>query len=135
MKRRYLPFYIALIALFLASAACEFSASTANIADAWMASDETGETRTTVFAQDAVLYAFADLKNAPDDTTLKAAWIVVSAEGAEPGYVINETEFVSSDAVVHFQLENTDYLWPVGQYKVDIYLNGTLDKTLTFEVK
>ena len=100
-----------------------------------MATDEEGTNHTTVFTQDAVFYALVDLKNAPDDTTLKAVWTVVNAEETEPNLLLNETEITSGDSLVHFQLENTDYLWPKGQYKVDLYLNGTLDQTLTFEVQ
>ena len=33
-----------------------------------------------------------------------------------------------------FDLSN-DNLWPIGSYKADIYLNGTLDRSLTFEVQ
>ena len=115
--------------------ACGGSISTANIGSAWMATDDAGSNRTTVFNQDAVFYAMVDLKNAPDDTKLKAVWTVVNAEDTEPNLQLNETEITSGDALVHFQLENVDYLWPKGQYKVDIYLNDTLDQTLTFEVQ
>ena len=123
-------------AILLASVlACGGSFSTANIESAWMATDEEGANRTTVFSQEAVFYALVDLKNAPDDTKLKAVWTVVDAEETEPNLLLNETEITSGDALVHFQLENTDYLWPKGQYKVEIYLNDTLDQTLTFEVQ
>ena len=75
-----------------------------------------------------------DLKNAPDDTKLKAVWTAVSAEGVDPNFMIDEVEFTSGDELVHFTLEN-DNLWPAGQYKVEIYLNDKLDKTLTFDVQ
>lgn len=121
--------------LLISVLACGGSFSTANIESAWMATDEEGANRTTLFSQEAVFYAMVDLKNAPDDTKLKAIWTVVDAEETEPNLQLNETEITSGDALVHFQLENTDYLWPKGQYKVDIYLNDTLEQTLTFEVQ
>lgn len=121
--------------LMVSVLACGASFSTANIGSAWMATDEEGVNRTTVFSQDAVFYAMVNLKNAPDDTKLKAVWTVVNAEETEPNLQLNETEITGGDALVYFQLENTDYLWPKGQYKVDIYLNDTLDQTLTFEVQ
>ena len=49
-----------------------------------MATDEDGANRTTVISQDAVFYAMVDLKNAPDDTQLKAVWTVVDAAKTEP---------------------------------------------------
>ena len=134
MKIKKFPMFLALIVLFLSALACEFSASTANISDAWMSSDEGGSQRVTAFAQDAVFYVQVDLQNAPDDTTLKAVWTAVEAQDTEPGLMITETEITTGDGLVHFTLSN-DNLWPVGKYKVDIYLNNQLSKTVEFEVK
>src|SRR3990172_6123803 len=114
--------------------ACGGNISTANIGDVWLASDEAGDNRTTVFSQDATFNLFVELKNAPDDTVLKASWIAVDAEGSDPNSVIYETEYTSSDDVIRFYLTNED-LWPVGSYKVDVYLNGSLNKTVTFTVQ
>lgn len=134
MARRKFFILLGLVMLVLATVACEFSASTANIGDAWLSDNEDGGTRVTTFAQDAVFYTFVDLKNAPEDTTLKAVWIAVDAEGVDADYVINETEFTSGSNVVTFNLSNNN-LWPLGRYRVEIYLNGKLDKTLDFEVR
>jgi hypothetical protein len=134
MKNNKLFILAGLTALVLAALACGGSFSTANIADAWMSTDTEGNNRTTVFAQDAVFYAQVDLQNAPDDTALKAVWTAISAEGTDPNFVINETEFVSGSGVVYFELSNTN-LWPVGTYKVDIYMNDALTKTVNFEVR
>ena len=134
MKVKKFPMLLALMALVLSALACEFSASTAKISDAWMSTDEAGAQRVTAFAQDAVFYAQVDLQNAPDDTTLKAVWTAVEVQDTEPNFVINETEFASGDGLVHFTLSN-DGLWPTGKYKVDIYMNDQLAKTLEFEVQ
>lgn len=125
---------VGILVLMLALAACEVNFSTANIGDAWMSTDEAGQNRTTVYAQDAVFYAQVNLRNAPDDTKLKAAWIAVNAEDVEPGFLINETEFTSGSGLVRFDLSNTN-LWPKGTYKVEIYLNDKLAKTLEFQVQ
>ncbi len=130
---RMLVLAVVLVAA-LVLAGCEVSVSTANIGDAWMSSDEAGKERTTVFAQDAVFYAQVQLRNAPDDTKLKASWVAVEAEDVEPNYVIYETEFVSGSGQVIFDLSNNN-LWPKGKYKADIYLNDKLAKTLEFEVR
>lgn len=123
-----------LFALFLASLACQGSFSTANLADAWMSTDLEGNHRTTLFAQDAIFYAQADLQNAPDDTVTKAAWYAVNAEGIDPNFLINETELTSGSSILRFELSN-DNLWPLGSYKVDLYLNGEYARTVTFEVR
>jgi hypothetical protein len=114
--------------------ACGFSATTANIKDAYMASDEAGTQKTTIFAQDQVFYAVVTLANAPDDTTLKATWYAVDAQDTEPNLKIDEVSTTMSDGTVPFSLVN-DGLWPTGTYKVELYLNDKLDRTLDFEVR
>ena len=134
MKINKLPILLAILALAVSALACGGSVSSANIGDAWLSTDAEGSNRTTTFSQSDTINLFVDLRNAPDDTELKVAWIAVNAEGIDPNYLLNETNFTSSDDVVHFDLIN-DNLWPVGSYKVDVYLNGSLDRSLTFEVQ
>ena len=134
MRRNIGTVMVAAIVLVAATLACGGSFTTANISDAYMSTDSDGANRTTAYSQDAVFYAQVDLQNAPDDTKLKAVWFAVNAEGVEANYQIEETEFTSSDSLIHFELSN-ESLWPVGQYKVDIYLNDALTKTLTFDVQ
>jgi hypothetical protein len=134
MKRE--RWYVGLVAatVLLVILACSFSASTANIEDAYMARDYDGEEPTTTFAQEEVFYCIVELGNAPDDTMVKASWTAVNVEGAEPDTFIDETELTTGSGSLRFELSN-DNLWPRGQYKVDLYLNGELDRTLEFEVQ
>ena len=135
-RPRHLPGIFAtatiLTLMLLAIMACSFS--TANIKEAIMARDYDGTDATTTFAQDEVFYCVVILANAPDDTTVKASWTAIQAEGADPNTFIDETELTTGSNSLHFDLSNTN-LWPVGTYKVDLYLNGELDRTLEFEVK
>ena len=134
MKRNTIAVLVAVLVLAAAALACGGSISTANIKDAYMSTDTDGANRTSAYSQDAVFYAQVDLANAPEDTKLKAVWFAVNAEGVEANFQIEETEFTSGDGLIRFELSN-DSLWPVGQYKVDIYLNDTLTKTVTFDVQ
>jgi len=134
MNKPKIVILLPLLTLLIAILACSGSVSTANIPEAWLSTDEAGSNRTTVFSQDAVFYAQVQLKNAPDDTELKAVWTAVNADGVEPNLQIMETDYTGGDEQVHFSLSNDD-LWPTGEYKVEIFLNGKLDKTLTFQVQ
>ncbi len=120
--------------LVAVSLACGFSASTANISEAKMAKDAEGNEPTTVFGQEDAFYVVVELLNAPDDTTVKAQWVAVDAEGIEAGLQIDEAELTSGSETLQFDLTN-DKLWPSGKYKVDLYLNDELDRTLEFEVE
>jgi hypothetical protein len=134
MKINKLPILLAILALTISALACGGSISSANIGDAWLSTDAEGSNRTTVFSQNDTMNLFIDLKNAPDDTEVKVSWIAVNADGVDQNHVINESNYTSGDGTVHFDLSN-DNLWPVGSYKADVYLNGKLDRSLTFEVQ
>ncbi|TAK12284.1 MAG: hypothetical protein EPO32_09340 [Anaerolineae bacterium] len=124
----------ALAVLVLTALACSFS--TANIAEAYMAADGDGAQRTTVYSDDQTFYAIVELANAPDTTEVRVVWTAVSAEGEAPNTVIDEVTTTSTDAILTFNLTNeAGFLWPSGDYKADIYLNGELNTTLTFQVQ
>ncbi len=129
------PFVLAsAFMLMLFILACGFNVSTANIADAWMATDESGSSRVTSYSPFDDFYVMVDLRNAPDSTSLKAVWTAVNAEGVPANEVINETTATMGSGLLHFKLTYPDP-WPAGKYKVDIYLNDKLDKTIEFEVR
>lgn len=131
---RHRPLFLVIALLLLSALACDLSFSTANISEATLARDAAGAEPTTVFNQDDVFYLLVDLVNAPDDTTVRAAWTAVEVEGEEPDLFIDETELTTGDGRITFDLSN-DSLWPVGTYKVDLYLNDELDRTLEFQVQ
>ena len=133
MNRAKVSIMATFATLIIASLACNFSVSTANISDAWLARDKDGTERTTVFEPQDPFYAIVKLSNAPDDTTLKATWTAVDVAGTDPNAYLDETELTQGDGTLSFNLSN-DNLWPAGKYKVDLYLNDKLDRTLDFEV-
>ncbi len=131
-NRRFL--LIVLVGLLFAALACSFSASTANIKQAFMARDPDGQQQTTVFSPQDTFYCIVTLANAPEDTKVKAVWTAVQVEGADPNTYLQETELTTGSGTLTFQLSNSN-LWPAGTYKVDIYLNDELDRTLEFQVQ
>lgn len=131
-------FILLTIFIFIFLAACgdggEVSFSTANIASATLAKDEAGTQATTIFAPDDTFYLLVALANAPDDTKVKADWTAVSVEGADPNTVLDNVELTTGSGDLTFDMAN-DAPWPAGEYKVDLFLNGELDQTLTFNVQ
>lgn len=121
--------------VMLVNLACGFSASTASIKAAKMARDNEGTQATVTFApSDTTVYCNVDLANAPDDTKVKAVWTAVQVTGADPNTKIDETELTSGSGTLHFKLTNNGN-WPAGKYKVDLYLNDKLDRTIEFQVQ
>ena len=129
-------FALLFIVLALVSLACGFNASTANITNAHMSVDESDSQSTSAYAPDASsFYCYFDLNNAPDETVVKGVWTLVSAEGYDSNQEIDSAEITGGDNNYYFSLGGGTDPWPVGQYKVDLYLNDELVQTVNFEVK
>jgi hypothetical protein len=131
--------FLALAVLLLVTATCGVSISTANIKSATLAkgyeNDQAVEP-TNVFAPtDQTIHLAVKVANAPSDTSVKAIWYVAEVEGYEPS-VIDETSITldTFQDSIDFDL-TSDQPWPVGKYKVELYLDGKLDQTLEYEVR
>jgi hypothetical protein len=144
MKRNGTFILLATGALVLAALACNavtgggdgVSVTTANITNARMTTDESDTTQTTVYAPDTqTFYCFFELNNAPDDTVVKGAWTLVSAEGYDANSEIDSAEITGSDDTYYFSLDRAAEDWPIGQYKIDLYINGNLVETVEFQVQ
>jgi len=141
MKKRY-PVLLALLTLVIATLACSFvtgSAEGVSLENLRMAFDEDGNNPTTVFAPSDIFYVVGDLNNAPAGTVVDAKWLAAQIEGYEPDELIYEQtigDFTeeSFTGTIYFQLSN-DSGWPVGEYKVDLYLDGNFVGSVPFSVQ
>jgi hypothetical protein len=134
MRRNKLVLILVPVVILLINAACGFNVSTASIKNAQLARDNEGTQPTTTFAAGDTFFCNVDLSNAPDDTAVKAVWTAVQVEGTEPNLKLDESELKSGSSTLHFKLSN-DNSWPAGKYKVDLYLNDKLDRTVEFQVQ
>ncbi len=128
---------LAFIILLLPILGCggSVAVSTAKIKEAYLTSNSDGTGNTSVFSPDQIFYCIVKVANAPEDTTLKAVWTAVDVEGADPNFSLDEVEITTeTNDTFTFNLSNQGP-WPVGKYKVEIFLNGKLDQTLEFQVQ
>ncbi len=131
--KKVMPF-IPLAALIIATLACSFNFSTANIENARLARDTDGQNQTTVFVPDETVYAVLDLRNAPEDTELQAVWYAVDVPDVDADTELGRSdEIESTSGAVWFSFYPRDG-WVPGTYKVEIILNTVVDQTLTFEI-
>ena len=65
----------------------------------------------------------------------KGVWTLISAEGYDPNQEIDFAEMTGSDNTYYFSLDSAGEPWPVGQYKIDLYLNDELVETVNFDVQ
>jgi hypothetical protein len=132
MKKRNWMILFSLAVLALSAMACEFSATTATIKDAYLVTDESSGQKTTSYTQDQPFVFVVEQANAPDDTKVKAVWYSVDESGKATQFV--EKEMTTGGSPVTFSATNNGP-WPIGNYKVELYLNDKLNKTLEFSVK
>ena len=90
--------------------------------------------QTTAFPADSTFHAVVRVSAARNDTRVKAGWTAVDA-GGEQNRIIDEKEVTGpGDQAVDFTL-SLPRPWPPGSYKVDIYLDGKLERSVDFTVQ
>lgn len=136
-----LPFLIAfLVAPILA---CELSSSKGpTITSVVLARDVKADTLdpaeiTDVYSLDQPeFHAVIQVSDAPPDTAIKAVWTAIDVgSAAAQNTTIGQSEKKTQGTQnVHFAVSPDFGHWPAGSYKLDVYLNGHLDRTLNFQV-
>jgi hypothetical protein len=127
------------VLFFLAlSGACTSQNQDLNVSNLRTALDQDGENVTSTFAPSDVIYAVADSVEVPRGTKLEVKWIAVNAEGTERNHEFDSQSIEITDELftgtTYFQLSNAAP-WPVGQYRVDLYLNDALVESVEFSVQ
>ncbi len=84
---------------------------------------------------DRTVHCVIKLKESDSGTNIKFSWMIVEAEGAK-NEKIKEIEYTTKplENVVHAHL-TLPRDWPKGKYKVDVYVNGKVDKTINYAVE
>jgi hypothetical protein len=150
MKNNRFSILIAAIVLLLASLACRaitpleeipptptLSPDAATITNAHMSrdADDTYPTETYKYS-DPTFYCFFDVNNASEGTVVKGTWVLLSAQGYSSQQVIDSAEITAdTDGAYYFRLDRSGDAWPIGFYKIDLYIDGTLVESPGFEVK
>ena len=124
--------------LIALSSACTAREESSIISDIRLSLDQTGENATSTFSPSDVIYLVVDLANASRGTKLDVKWVAVNAEGTERNHEFDSQTMEITDELftgtTFFQLSNA-VPWPVGEYKVDLYLNDTFAEGLEFRIQ
>jgi hypothetical protein len=92
---------------------------------------------TVIFPPNAVFHAIVAIQSAPANTKFRATWYTLDI--GDPAYcntTIKETDYAptgSGSGNVDFSLTPKTQ-WDAGTYRVEIYVNGTLDTAKSFSV-
>lgn len=84
---------------------------------------------------DRTIHCVTKLKSAQSGTQMRFVWWIVDADGTE-NKKLKEIEYTTRavEDVVHGHLTYSKD-WPSGKYKVQVYVNGDLDKTAFYSVR
>jgi len=94
-------------------------------------SEDTFETRTEK------IYLTAQLVDVPRGTKVSSTWVAVSTRVAPPNFVIDSAQVTTGARVnvANFALSRPDNGWPVGNYRVDLAINGQNLASVKFKVR
>lgn len=112
--------------------------SGADIKEIHMAKDDhgdPGEETDSFSPSDRTIHCVATLKESKSGTRMKFSWWAVNVEDTQ-NKKIQEIDYTTKalENVIHGHLTYPQD-WPTGKYKVQVYVNGDLDKTVFYTVR
>lgn len=127
----------AIVVLVLASLACNAAEpATPGVSNIYMANDEAGTNKLTTFAPTDDFYVFFDVNAVDAGTSFQSRWYALNIEGVDASTPVQTIDYSYEEGIknIYFQLTN-DTEWPVGDYKVEIYMNGAKVAEQAFNVQ
>ena len=131
---------VVLVLLASALAACGSSATPApaGVSNPVLSTDKAGANTTTTFAPTDTIYLSFDINQVDKGTSFDIKWYALNVSGQDPN-----TPFVTSNVVydgtsgnkVYANTNSTSGGFPVGQYKVEIDMNGTKVAEQSFNIQ
>jgi len=121
------------------TAETEQPASESAIKEIHMAKDDGSGSpgdKTNIFEPaDHTLHCVATLKEAKAGTEMKFSWWIVDADNTQ-NRKIKDIDYTTKalENIIHGHL-SLPQDWPPGKYKVQVYVNGNLDRTVPFTVQ
>jgi len=113
--------------------------STGAISDLHMAKDDgngdPGEETNMFSPGDRTIHCVAKLAEAKAGTKMKFSWCIVDAGGSK-NEKIKDIDYTTRalENIVHGHL-TLPQDWPSGKYRVEVFVNGNLEKTARYSVK
>ncbi len=90
---------------------------------------------TSEFKTTAVIHAVITIQNARANTNFKAVWFATNADGVPCNFEIDDAEIATSGSRnIDFFLRPSSQ-WPPGAYRVEIWVNNTLERVTNYTVR
>ncbi len=131
-KHNIIVILTGLLIMMAAVSAC--AKAQVNIVDAYMASDNSGETRVITYKPDQPFYAILEVENINPKSVVKADWYASKVENVPDNSPIDDwSSEAGKNNVFTFDLTSPN-AWPFGTYRVDLYIDNVLKQSLSFTV-
>ena len=82
------------------------------------------------------IFCSVRIKDAPDNTEIRAEWKYIKGESKEQNYIIDSTVLTTEGSrYLSFSLQRGEKSWPVGEYVVVLYVNDVENLSVDFRVE
>ncbi len=134
MKKLF-PVLLAMLALVSSMLACNLGGEP-GVSNIRMATDDTGNTATTVYSPSDAFFIFFDVNAIEPGTQFESRWFILDYEGEDPNtpFKTINYSYEKGTTQIYFQL-TSDVDWPASRYRVEVYMNGVKSGEQQFEVK
>ena len=135
MHRAHWRLALVPLALIVSGLACSIDITTAYVRAADLVRDPTGTTKTLSYRPEDTFYLLVDLANAPDDSEVRVVWVQVGAGEDGGDRIVGEETIRSGSGKILFSAAHPEQQWRIGDYRAEVYLNGTQTHTVPFSVR
>jgi len=110
--------------LVFAVAACNYSATTANISSLKLGKDKDVSQEASNFAANATIYALATISNAPGALKVKGRIVIEDVAGQQSGPIpgLEKMLDLPGSTTASFNFSPPRAGWPAGKYKVEVLM-------------
>jgi len=135
MKFNKVAILLAVLVLLLSVLACGSSAP-AGVSNVYMSTDKAGMNKTTTFAPADTIYVSFDVNQVDKGASFDIKWYALNVSGQDPNTPFLTSNYIySSESSLSAHINSTTGGFPVGQYKVEIDMNGTKAAEQQFDIK
>ena len=96
--------------------------------------DTRGEEVESFSPSDRTVYCIVELNDAQSGARVTSTWTLVESEQSKNQKIGEQSYTTEKLKTFDFHLTNQQD-WPPGEYKVDVYLNGQLARSVNYEIK
>lgn len=126
------------VASFLLLLVTNVWAGSPHYADLKLSDSADGDATESFDPTTAKIYLNASLVDVPSGAKLSSTWIAEDTKGvAPPNYKIDSVDYTAGALtnVATFSLSKPNAGWPVGTYRVDLFIDGKAASTVHFKIE